>query len=48
MKRDGLREINFFGYSLGHVYNDLTATAWFTYLLFFLKEIVKVDEKTAS
>ena len=48
MKRDGLKQINFFGYSLGHVYNDLCATAWFTYLLFFLKEIVKVDEKTAS
>lgn len=48
MKRDGLKPINFFGYSIGHVYNDLCATAWFTYLLFFLKEIVKVNNTVAS
>lgn len=47
-KRDGLKAINFFGYSIGHVYNDLCATAWFTYLLFFLKEIVKVNNSIAS
>jgi len=39
---------NFFGYSLGHVYNDLCATAWFTYLLFYLTKIVDVGEATAS
>jgi len=47
MKRDGLKQINYFGYSIGHVYNDLCATAWFTYLLFFLKEIVKTGNSVA-
>ena len=43
MKRDGLKPFNFFAYMLGHVYNDLCATAWFTYLLYFLKEVMKLD-----
>ena len=48
MKRDGLKPSNFGAYSIGHVYNDLCATAWFTYLLYFLTKVVEVSPGVAS
>ena len=30
-------------YGVGHFLNDMTATCWFNYLLFFLTEVVKTD-----
>ena len=48
LKRDGLKPVNFLTYSIGHVYNDLCATAWFTYLLYFLVYVAKASEKVAS
>lgn len=32
-----------FGYGLGHVYNDLCASVWFSYLLLFLKGALKIQ-----
>lgn len=31
-----------FGYGLGHVYNDLCAGVWFSYLLLFMKNALKM------
>lgn len=48
MKRDGLKPMNFTAYSVGHVYNDLCATAWFTYLLYFLTLVLDIPKGVAS
>jgi len=48
MKRDGLKQTNFMAYGIGHVYNDLCATAWFTYMLFFLINVAKLKEGIAG
>jgi Na+/melibiose symporter-like transporter len=48
MKRDGLKPIHFGAYAVGHVYNDLCATCWFLYLLFFLTDIRKWSEAKAG
>ena len=48
MKRDGLEKGNFMAYMVGHVYNDLCATMWFTYMLFFLINVAKVSESVAG
>ena len=31
-----------FGYSLGHVFNDMCASMWFTYLLIYLEKVIKM------
>ena len=39
------------GYGLGHVFNDICASLWFTYLLIFLQKVDKslfLKQKTAS
>lgn len=33
--------IDFWAYGMGHFLNDMTATCWFNYLLFFLTEVVQ-------
>lgn len=38
---DGLGNQQIWAYGVGHFINDLAATCWFNYLLYFLKEIVK-------
>ena len=32
--------MDIWAYGLGHFINDMTATCWFNYLLFFLTEVV--------
>ena len=48
MKRAGLKGKNFSAYMVGHVYNDLCATAWFTYMLFFLINVAKLSKAKAG
>jgi Na+/melibiose symporter-like transporter len=38
-----LGSIEIAAYAVGHFSNDLCAAAWFTYVLFFVKEVVKLD-----
>ena len=47
-RRDALTTLNFAAYSVGHVFNDLCATAWFSYLLYFLTEVVNLVEADAG
>ena len=47
-RRDALTGCNFSSYAIGHVYNDLCATAWFSYLLFFLTDVVFLDPADAG
>lgn len=35
-------------YAVGHFSNDLCAAAWFTYVLFFVKEVVKLDSVVSA
>ncbi|KAK5637732.1 hypothetical protein RI129_000085 [Pyrocoelia pectoralis] len=37
-----------FSYSVGHVFNDLCAAFWFTYLLIFMRKVNGFGEKTAG
>ena len=32
--------MDFWAYGMGHFINDMTATCWFNYMLFFLSEVV--------
>ena len=43
---DGLARSHVLAYGMGHTLNDLTATCWFNYLLYFLKKILFVDSAT--
>ena len=43
-KFDSLKEYQFWGYGVGHLLNDLASAQWFFYLLYFLVEIVVIDE----
>jgi Na+/melibiose symporter-like transporter len=36
-KRLPMRQV--IGYGLGHVFNDICASLWFTYLLLFLQKV---------
>lgn len=42
-KRDSLGSRQIAAYAVGHFSNDLCAAAWFTYVLFFVKEVVKLN-----
>lgn len=42
-KRDSLGPRQVAAYAVGHFSNDLCAAAWFTYVLYFVKEVVKLD-----
>lgn len=46
--RDGLTNISISAYAVGHFSNDLCAAAWFTYVLYFVKEVVKLDPVIAA
>jgi hypothetical protein len=35
-------------YAVGHFGNDLCAAAWFTYVLYFVKEVVKLDSVASA
>lgn len=43
MPRDCLEKKHFQAYAVGHFFNDLCAAAWFTYLLYYIKQVVKLD-----
>lgn len=43
-----LHPITVFGYSVGHVHNDLCSAMWFTYLLVFMESVLHFDAKTAG
>jgi len=36
------------GYGLGHVFNDICASLWFTYLLIFLQKVLKFNSADAD
>ena len=46
--RDGLTFKNFCAYAVSHFSNDLCAAAWFTYVLFYVKEVVLLDSTIAG
>lgn len=48
IKGDDLKPINIYAYSVGHVLNDLTATCWFSFLLYYLTDIIQIDKKKAG
>lgn len=48
LRRDGLNCASTSGYSIGHVYNDLCAAAWFNYLLFYVTNIINVPKNIAG
>ena len=37
-----------FSYSVGHVFNDLCSAMWFTYLLIFMRDVVKLSNSGAG
>lgn len=43
-KRDALETIHISAYAVGHLSNDLCAAAWFTYVLYYLQEVVKLGQ----
>lgn len=50
MPRDVLKPTNIYGYGVGHFLNDLCASAWFTYTLYFVESVVKptLDNSTVG
>ncbi len=48
IKGDDLKPINIYAYSVGHVLNDLTATCWFSFLLYYLTDIIMIDKQKAG
>ena len=48
IKGDDLRLINIWAYGVGHVLNDLTATCWFSFLLYYLTDIVNLSKEKAG
>jgi len=44
----GLRWHQKLAFSFGHIENDLCATMWFTLLLVFFQDVVKIEEKPAG
>ena len=43
LKRDALTQSHVAAYSVGHLSNDLCAAAWFTYVLYYIQDVVKLD-----
>jgi len=35
-------------YAVGHFSNDLCAAAWFTYVLYYIQDVVKLDPVIAG
>jgi len=44
LKRDGLKPVHIFAYSIGHFGNDLCASMWFVYLTWYIKNVVGMNE----
>ena len=44
IERDGLKSKHVAAYAVGHLSNDLCAAAWFTYVLYYLQEVVKLGQ----
>ncbi|EAS03506.1 MFS transporter (macronuclear) [Tetrahymena thermophila SB210] len=45
---DGLTPKVYWGYSVGHVFNDLCASAWFNFLLFYFSKVLKFENSSYS
>ena len=43
MKSQNLSKKIKFGFGFGHLMNDLCATLWFSYLLVFFNQVIKLD-----
>jgi Na+/melibiose symporter-like transporter len=48
MKRDGLQRRHLSAYAVGHFSNDLCAAAWFTYVLYYVKDVVGLDSTVSG
>lgn len=48
IKGDDLHKQNIYAYSIGHVLNDLTATCWFSFLLYYITDIVQLSPSQAG
>jgi Na+/melibiose symporter-like transporter len=48
IKGDDLTQMNILAYGMGHILNDLTATCWFSFLLYYLTDIVNISKKKAG
>jgi Na+/melibiose symporter-like transporter len=46
--RDGLDKYSIGAYAVGHFSNDLCAAAWFTYVLFYVEKVVKLNDFIAG
>ena len=42
IKGDDLGRNNIYSYGIGHVLNDLTAACWFSFILYYLTDIVSL------
>lgn len=45
---DDLSSLNIYAYGVGHVLNDLTATCWFSFLLYYLTDIIRIEKSKAG
>jgi Na+/melibiose symporter-like transporter len=48
IKGDDLKPTNIYAYGIGHVLNDLTATCWFSFLLYYLTDIINLHKNKAG
>lgn len=48
IKGDDLGRNNIYSYGIGHVLNDLTAACWFSFILYYLTDIVEVSKTKAG
>lgn len=44
----GMGKGTLLGYSLGHFYNDLCASMWFTYLMLFMEKVLRMNSAHAG
>ncbi len=43
-----MQKIHVSAYAVGHLSNDLCAAAWFTYVLYYIQEVVKLSPKNSG
>ena len=48
IKRDALEAVHVRAYAVGHLCNDLCAAAWFTYVLYYLQEVVHLGQTNSG
>lgn len=48
VKGHDMSTVNNTAYSVGHIYNDLTASIWFSYLLYYLTDILGLSKSIAA